>query len=121
MNLIDRDSLLEKIQFRIEPQGVVGATVRDMVEKTREIILDEPVVKDINVPSWIPVTERLPDNTEKVLALSKSSFGSNYLSWLIRYNPEKGAFYDYDSEWGDIKIHNVTHWMPLPEPPKEVE
>lgn len=42
MNLIDRESLLEKIQFRIEPQGVIGATVRDMVEKTREIILDEP-------------------------------------------------------------------------------
>ena len=47
MNLIDRDSLLEKIQFRIEPQGVVGATVRDMVEKTREIILAEPTVHDM--------------------------------------------------------------------------
>lgn len=67
---------------------------------------------------WIPVTERLPENTEKVLALSKSRFGNGYLSWLVRYNPDAGAFYDYDSEWGNIKIHNITHWMPLPEPPK---
>lgn len=66
---------------------------------------------------WIPVTERLPENTEKVLALSKSRFGNGYLSWLVRYNPDAGTFYDYDSEWGNIKIHNITHWMPLPSPP----
>lgn len=69
-------------------------------------------------PKWIPVTERLPENTEKVLALSKPRFGNGYLSWLVRYNPDAGAFYDYDSEWGNIKIHDITHWMPLPEPPK---
>lgn len=50
MALINRESLLEKIQFRIEPQGIVGETVRDMVEKTREIIMDEPTVDAVEVP-----------------------------------------------------------------------
>lgn len=45
MALINREALLEKIQFRIEPQGIVGETVRDMVEKTREIIMAEPTVE----------------------------------------------------------------------------
>lgn len=75
----------------------------------------------VDKQKWIPVAERLPENTDKVLALSKSKFGNGYLSWLVRYNPDVDAFYDYDSEWGNIKIHNITHWMPLPEPPKEDE
>lgn len=47
--LIDADALLDKIQFRIEPQGIVGATVRDMVEKTREIIKAAPTVDAVEV------------------------------------------------------------------------
>lgn len=114
MNLIDRDSLLEKIQFRIEPQGVVGATVRDMVEKTREIILNEPVVKDINVPSWIPVTERLPKEHGRYLCNIKSGAFRGCYYQAIRYYDQYG-FRD-----GCIYTDDVTHWMPLPEPPKEV-
>ena len=30
----------------------------------------------------------------------------------------KNVWYRYDSEWGHLTIDNVTHWMPLPEPPK---
>ena len=31
----------------------------------------------------------------------------------------RGGWYDYDSEDGYYECDNVTHWMPLPEPPKE--
>ena len=47
--LIDANALLEKIQFRIEPYGVVGATIKDCVEKTREIIMAEPAVDAVEV------------------------------------------------------------------------
>lgn len=59
---------------------------------------------------WIPVTERLPEKSTSVIAFRKAK----YLSVLC-YSPELG-FHSYDSECGD-----VTHWRPLPEPPKEVE
>ena len=116
MNLIDRDSLLEKIQFRIEPFGVVGATIKDCVEKTREIILAEPIVKDINVPSWIPVTERLPKE-DNFLAVTKGGLvGEAFIMQGEIYWQEDAV------EWDDAEpiTERVAHWMPLPEPPKEV-
>lgn len=50
---------------------------------------------------WIPVTERLPDAEDVFLCWSKD------LSDMM---------FCYTS---DFKQMEVTHWMPLPEPPKE--
>ena len=111
MALIDRESLLEKFQFRIEPFGVEGATIKKCVEMARDIIMDEPVVKDTNVPSWIPVTERLPEHEDPVLCFIKN--GQQDILQLDKFeNLWVGMQWTY-------KRHAVTHWMPLPEPPKE--
>ena len=56
---------------------------------------------------WISVEERLPDNTEPVLA----TFDDVYLI----------AIYG-NYMWSDVMTRSLvypTHWMPLPEPPKE--
>lgn len=87
--------------------------------------------EDINVPSkWIPVTERLPDKDGKYL-VHKNIFGDSYVSaiWFAkdgrkvsRYDFEnrwENVWYEYDSEYGYVAIDSVTHWMPLPEPPKD--
>ena len=51
---------------------------------------------------WIPVTERLPDIGIEVLV----------------YSEDDGICVDYYG--GDsFGYYDVTHWMPLPEPPKE--
>ena len=55
---------------------------------------------------WIPVTERLPEDRNEVLVhttkkVSKARFGDG------RWHGSGGCWM------------NVTHWMPLPEPPKE--
>ena len=51
---------------------------------------------------WIPVEERLPDIGAVVLAYSKIAG--------ICVDYYEGEAFDY---------FDVTHWMPLPEPPKE--
>ena len=61
---------------------------------------------------WIPVTERVPDYSVP------STFYLCYWNGYIRvckYWRTRNVF-----ELRGKKV-NVTHWMPLPEPPKDVE
>jgi hypothetical protein len=60
---------------------------------------------------WIPVTERLPEKWQNVLTVSKN--GSIDFDYIC----SSGGWY------GDLENQQnpVTHWMPLPEPPKEGE
>lgn len=68
---------------------------------------------------WIPVTERLPEKTNDYLVHVKCECDGNFVSaWeQVAWFCEK--FY-WDHRYGDdVFEETVTHWMPLPEPPKE--
>ena len=68
--------------------------------------------KYMSLPAWIPVTNRLPSREGKYLtAFSKGEVGQNVFL-IFRDSPTK---WYYNSE----DTGEVTHWMPLPEPPKE--
>ena len=64
---------------------------------------------------WIPVTERLPNESGSYLVTVPMDNGDSYVDALDYH---KGKFYEYDSEWGDIEYDDVLAWMPLPEPYK---
>ena len=61
---------------------------------------------------WIPVTERLPEKGEEVLVVDRFGF--------IEMGFVKETIYGH-KYWLGCEGDDVTHWMPLPEPPKEVE
>ena len=64
------------------------------------------------LPKWIPVTERLPEEMKTVLAWTPMGEFLETAMWTgIRW----------EKTWDFDTIYTVTHWMPLPEPPKEVE
>ena len=71
---------------------------------------DHLIANGVIVPQWISVKDRLPEEKERVLV------------FLKRGNRTKG-YTEIDTDrlikriwvrWGSY----VTHWMPLPEPPK---
>ena len=65
---------------------------------------------------WIPVTERLPVSEDTYLVYTER--GSVYASHF--YTEKRFASgYVRESQWSHRGKVNVTHWMPLPEPPKE--
>ena len=73
------------------------------------------------VPQWVPVKERLPEHTATYLV----SVGINYsgegehpevMTALFRpWNPD--FFIEYDKSIRGPIVGDVTHWMPLPNPP----
>lgn len=78
---------------------------------------------------WIPVSERLPEKDGRYLVF-KRHWNNTWFDVLgfakngervSKYDLEnaKDVWYGYDSEYGYFSVDSVTHWMPLPEVPKE--
>jgi len=71
---------------------------------------------------WISVKERLPESPEKgslpVIIASYSSMRKIYHIGYVEF--QKNYFYDRYNEKIviDDPYWQITHWMPLPEPPK---
>jgi hypothetical protein len=65
---------------------------------------------------WIKITDRLPESEGEILI-----YVNGYCT-LGKYNISKKIFQEFapnmfeTMEW--LKLENVTHWMPLPNPPE---
>lgn len=77
------------------------------------------------IPHWIPVSERLPDKEVLVLLFLRSPKGETKITTgeIYASNNKKfdGEFcIGFDPLSPDfLNREFVTHWMPLPQPPKE--
>lgn len=70
---------------------------------------------------WISVKDRMPDKVGSYLVcVGTSVFAANYMPTHCAYSQCVEAGFCSDL-FGFIKLLNVTHWMPLPKPPKEGE
>ncbi len=81
----------------------------------RRLAGNYPVTPD----GWISCSERMPEDTKMLLAFSQGEIVAAYWNWVV--NPidyKKYRAFTYLS--GNI-LDDVTHWMPLPEPPQEVK
>lgn len=68
---------------------------------------------EARVPKWISVKERLPEDYKDVLVIVRNN---GALFTIIAYLTIGGIW--VHKGFGRV-IGVVTHWMPLPEPPKE--
>ncbi|EOZ5287270.1 TPA: DUF551 domain-containing protein [Escherichia coli] len=80
---------------------------------------DMPTVQAGNSPvtpdGWISCSDLMPEDTKMLLAFSQGEIVAAYWNWVV--NPidyKKYRAFTYLS--GNI-LDDVTHWMPLPEPP----
>ena len=64
-----------------------------------------------NKPKWIPVAERLPEQNTRVIG---------FMAWkgITAIEYQHGKWYSID-HLQPLPDEAVTHWMPLPQPPKE--
>ena len=106
-----REKLIEILRKPIFPRELA-----DPIEAVADYLLDNGVT----VQEWIPVTERLPD-------LIPCNVGTAYSEAVIAWTSGRKAMiavwdgidwiapFDYWEAWGE----EITHWMPLPQPPEE--
>ncbi|EPU3890514.1 dATP/dGTP pyrophosphohydrolase domain-containing protein [Escherichia coli] len=104
--------------------GVFGdAAVQKVLDNLSQQKLVHRDVLPFSLPvtpdSWISCSERMPEDTKMLLAFSQGEIVAAYWNWVV--NPidyKKYRAFTYLS--GNI-LDDVTHWMPLPEPPQEVK
>lgn len=111
--MTDREKLVELISdFVVHVPHEEGQTWE---EACADHLISNGVTfeKDTDVHGkWISVSERLPENRDYVLVCTKNKFyGTRNISKAYFGD---GKWYGQGGRWT-----NVTHWMPLPEPPKE--
>lgn len=94
-----------------EPNEWFKVTASDKREQLYDLFVE--MIERKNVPSvtpqeprWIPVTERLPEDKQRILVTRKSGT-IGYISWNTWWN-----------EQTRYPIDKVIAWMPLPEPYK---
>lgn len=106
---IARDGVLA--EYDHQHQGPPGGA--------RKIIAEYPAADVVERPRWIPVGERLPKDEKEVLACYgfRRDGEMNEMRFI---QPLCYLRFDKDPHWQYAGFNGleVTHWMPLPEPPK---
>ena len=83
---------------------------------------DHLIRNGVTVQEWIPASEPPKKITNKVIVLCKNGYRGfghyeDYKGKQTWYNIESGKpFTDWDLE--DCERYEVTHWQPMPQPPK---
>nr|WP_248841495.1 DUF551 domain-containing protein [Escherichia coli] len=87
-----------------------------------ETSTNSPVTPD----GWISCSDRMPEMGERQYYVLAADFKNNYPPSIP--NTQVGVYGDWfndgnptwdDGDGEDLHLKEVTHWMPLPEPPKE--
>lgn len=108
-NVADCDKCTkEEICLSFTNKRIIEVTTQaaDAIEELSVVVRAQKAVLD-KFPRWIPVTERLPEEDGCYLVAVKNDHKRRY---------SKTAWFSHDS-W--FARQDVTHWMPLPQPPKE--
>ena len=92
-----------------------------------ELIADYMLDHGVTVQEWISVEDRLPSDEQDVLVIAHG-WGGRFVyvgshkrveaqkSWLTGITNKSSEWLLWG--WSYLKEPMVTHWMPLPEPPK---
>ena len=75
-----------------------------------------------SVPKWVSVTERLPEilHTVIVSGRMKYKWETDFFRFVDVATYSEGEFFETFNDWYEGQDEfEITHWMPLPEPPKE--
>ena len=83
------------------------------------VLADHLIANGVTVQKWIPVNERLPETNNKTMVIVCVDGKKSAARWFERTTIRGKLVERFKYPWDVITCENITHWMPLPEPPKE--
>lgn len=98
----DLEEAADAIEELQADKAALNGTVANLLEQ----------IKGLGKPHWIPKSERLPDGRDSVLALT-----GDCDIYVCDYIPSVKQFWTIPGD--ELHIDDITHWQPLPQPPKE--
>lgn len=99
-----------------------GCGYREEIDCLTARVVDALIEGGVTIQEWMSVDERLPI-TEKE-AMEYYEINSEFPQFIVKIDVGVTAtVLEFNGkDWFDgYATYNVTHWMPLPEPPEEVE
>ena len=123
LRLINADALLDAVREDMKDAGFYRPIYEGFVKKIDESPTADaaPVLHSNWVgalrdalekqPKWISVKERLPEKAGRYLVCAVNRYGGD--------RQITAAYYQFGARFHLVDLYEVTHWMPLPEPPKE--
>jgi len=145
---IEREALKKSIIEKANPVGYTHIIPQDVYSTVLSIVECEAAVdvSEIMRGEWISVKDRLPECEKEVLIVTdngiittamyedgKMSTDDSTWNWYdLDYDEDRDEYlipegwwenkhYNPDEAYNNCVDDKVTHWMPLPEPPEEVE
>ena len=119
-----REKLLELIDDALQMKE---GTARVVGKRYVNTIANHLIENGVTVQEWISVDDRLPSDEQDVLVIAHGWGGrlvyvgshkrvEAQKSWLTGITSKSSEWLLWG--WSYLKEPMVTHWMPLPEPPK---
>ena len=116
-----REKLIELVRDALLIYGYESHPQR----KPDEFIADHLIANGVTVQQWIPVTERLPEMQTYTSDDPNDYWEYDCSQMVLAYTDDGVRVVECCKD--NVGLHwcteggtdyNVTHWMPLPEPPK---
>ena len=127
--IMNYEGLISRISYHIQKANFMGLKEYESTKLLNEAIdAIENLEKDnalyeiqldralIEFPEWIPVKYKLPKFDEVVQITDGIEVGHGFLEGI---NSTAGTVLMWHSPFCDIDEEHITHWMPLPQPPKK--
>ena len=90
---------------------LIGEAI-ELYPSEREELADGLIAHGVTVQEWISVDDRLPEEKANCIVYYQHAYCDNDGYWEI------GICFNDGEKFQINPAYKVTHWMPLPQPPK---
>lgn len=120
---VERLTLIEKLEQEVK--RLIELKAQEKPHSLGYVFLGHHIAATVNAinivkqhSDWISVDERLPEDDENVLVYSGDK--EMFIAWCgVLGRTWRDSF--RDAPYDELVGISITHWMPLPPPPSEVQ